>query len=89
MKNMQERPEVITLEYVFQELGLPDEDVVNVTQVCLISTSLTIPQIGSRVYGTAGPNSDWDFVSVVVNGFFAKHHLDKETDAMRDNGFVR
>lgn len=41
------------------------------------------------MYGTAGTNSDWDFVSVVVNGFFEKHGLSKEKDAMRDNGFVR
>lgn len=86
-------PKLVTLDYLFSELDIQDEDVVNVTQVIILLG--TVPhflshtlQIGSRVYGTAGPDSDWDFVSVVVNGFFAKHNLDKSKDSMRDNGFV-
>lgn len=78
----------VTLEYVLKELNLEDSDVVNVTQVDFAQLAITL-KIGSRVYGTAGPGSDWDFVSVVVNGFFEKHHLNKDKDAMRDNGFVR
>jgi len=45
---------------------------------------VNVYQIGSRVYGTADENSDWDFVSVVRDGYFHSN----STPSMLDYGFV-
>eukprot|EP01126_Amoeba_proteus_P066001 TRINITY_DN9480_c0_g1_i4.p2 TRINITY_DN9480_c0_g1~~TRINITY_DN9480_c0_g1_i4.p2 ORF type:complete len:217 (-),score=52.39 TRINITY_DN9480_c0_g1_i4:1060-1665(-) len=65
----------VTLTNFCEALHLDENDLVMVTQ------------IGSRVYGTTTDISDWDFVSVVVDGFFQKYNLSKK-NSMRDNGYI-
>jgi len=50
--------------FVLQTLGINEDDVLNIY--------LT----GSRLYGTYKPDSDWDFVMVVVNGCLSSLNVD-------------
>jgi predicted nucleotidyltransferase len=61
---MESRPQFFFAEFTIQKLcqaiDVNEEDILN----CYLC--------GSRVYGTYTEESDWDFVSVVPDGFFAK-----------------
>lgn len=63
--------QVGSLEWFFSELNLEPQDVTNIY--------LT----GSRVYGTATSESDWDFICVVRPSYFTSH-----TENMIDKGLL-
>jgi predicted nucleotidyltransferase len=54
-------------------IGVAEEEILN----CYLC--------GSRVYGTHNDESDWDFISVVEDGFFAKY---PEKSNLIDDHFI-
>jgi predicted nucleotidyltransferase len=50
-----------TIDRLIQSIDIPEDEIIN----CYLC--------GSRVYGTFNAESDWDFVSVVKDGFFGRY----------------
>lgn len=62
-----------TIQKLCDSIGVPEDEILN----CYLC--------GSRVYGTHNEDSDWDFVSVVDDGFFAKY---PEKSNLIDDHFI-